>query len=142
MSLRKKATMTQSKLSANKSNGKHSKGPATPKGRKRIRATNIRHGFYSQAETVALACLGEDAGKLARLRERLYDDLQPPSSLEEELAEHLAQVVWRWKRAGRMQEGFALRQAKDATLTREDRLHAQMMRLKMTAETLRKREWY
>ncbi len=58
--------------------------------------------------------------------------------MEEELAEHLAEVVWRWKRAGRMQEGFALRLAKNANLTREDRLHAQMMRLKITAETLRR----
>jgi hypothetical protein len=57
--------------------------------------------------------------------------------LEEELVEHLVQVVWRWKRAGRMQEGFALRQAKDVNLTREDRLHAHMMRLKMTEESLR-----
>ena len=37
-----------------------------------------------------------------------------------------------------MQEGFALRLAKDANLTRDDRLHAQMMRLKITAETLRR----
>jgi hypothetical protein len=37
-----------------------------------------------------------------------------------------------------MQEGFALRLAKQANLTREDRLHAQMMRLKIAAETLRR----
>ena len=87
---------------------------------------------------MALTCLGEDPADLERLRKNLHDNLQPPSALEEELAEHLAQVVWRWKRAGRMQEGFALRLAKDANLTREDRLHAQMMRLKITAETLRR----
>src|ERR1035441_6793506 len=36
-----------------------------------------------------------------------------------------------------MQEGYAVRQAKDVSLTREDRLHVQMMRLKMTADSLR-----
>jgi len=137
MSLPKKPTMTEKRIAANRANGKRSHGPATPEGWERIRAANTRHGFYSQAEAVALACLGEDAAELERLRQNLHDDWQPPSGLEEELVEHLVQVVWRWKRAGRMQEGFALRQAKDVNLTREDRLHAHMMRLKMTEESLR-----
>ncbi len=136
MSLTKKPTMAEKRAAASQANGRRSHGPATPGGRERIRAANTRHGFYSEAEAVALACLGEDAAELERLRKNLHDDLQPPSALEEELAEHLAEVVWRWKRAGRMQEGFALRLAKNANLTREDRLHAQMMRLKITAETL------
>jgi hypothetical protein len=138
MSLTKKPTMTKKRIAANKANGKLSHGPATPEGRERIRAAHIRHGFYSQAEAVALACLGEDPADLERLRKNLHDGLQLPSALREELAEHLAQVVWRWKRAGRSQEGFALRLAKHANLTREDRLHARMMRLKITAETLRR----
>ena len=61
-------------------------------------------------------CLGEDPADFERLRRNLHNDLQPPSPLEEKLAEHLAQVVWCWRRAGRMQEGFALRIAKDANL--------------------------
>ena len=129
--------MTEKRISANQANGRRSQGPATREGRERIREANTRHGFYSQAEAVALACLGEDAAELDRLRQNLHDDLQPPSGLEQELVEHLVQVVWRWKRAGRMQEGFALRQAKDVNLTREDRLHAHLMRLKMTEESLR-----
>jgi hypothetical protein len=138
MSLRKKSTMTEESIAARQANARQSRGPATPAGRERIRAANTRHGFYSQAEATALTCLGEDPADLERLRRNLQDDLQPPSPLEKELAEHLAQVVWRWRRASRMQEGFALRLAKDANLTREDRLHAQMMRLKITAETLRR----
>ncbi len=137
MSLRKKATMTEEKLFANRFYGKRSEGPATPEGRERIREANTRHGFYSAAEAVALACLGEDSAELERLRQTLHGDLQPPSGLQQELVEHLVDVVWRWKRAGRMQEGFALRQAKEVNLTREDRVHAHMMRLKMTEESLR-----
>ncbi len=138
MSLRKKSTMTEESIAAHQANGRWSHGPATPEGRERIRAANTRHGLYSQAEAMALTCLGEDPADLERLRRNLHNNLQPPSPLEEELAEHLAQVVWRWRRASRMQEGFALRLAKDANLTRDDRLHAQMMRLKITAETLRR----
>jgi hypothetical protein len=40
-------------------------------------------------------------------------------------------------RAVRMQEGYAVRQAQEVSSGRQDRLHAQMMRLKMTAESLR-----
>jgi len=138
MSLRKKTTMTAAKIFANKANGKLSKGPATPEGRKRIREANTRHGFYCEAETVALACLGEDPADLERLRKNIHDGLELPSALTEELAEHLTQVIWRWRRAGHMQEGYALRMAKNANLTRDDRLHGQMMRLKITAETLRR----
>jgi hypothetical protein len=138
MSLRKKVTMTEKGIVARRANGKASKGPATPAGRHRIREANTRHGLYSQAEAVALACLGEDPDDLARLRQNLLGGLDLPSAMEAELAEHLTQVVWRWKRAGRMQEGYALRLAKIANLTREDRLHGQMMRLKITAETLRR----
>ena len=138
MSLRKKSTMTEESIAAHQANGRQSHGPATFEGRERIRAANTRHGLYSQAEAMALTCLGEDPADLERLRRNLHNNLQPPSPLEEELAEHLAQVVWRWRRASRMQEGFALRLAKDANLTRDDRLHAQMMRLKITAETLRR----
>ena len=138
MSLRKKSTMTEESIAASQANGRESHGPATFEGRERIRAARTRHGFYSQAEAMALTCLGEDPADLERLRKNLHNNLQPPSPLEEELAEHLAQVVWRWRRASRMQEGFALRLAKDANLTRDDRLHAQMMRLKITAETLRR----
>jgi hypothetical protein len=137
MSLRKKTTMTQEKISANRANGRRSHGPVTPEGRERVRAANIRHGLYSQAEGVALACLGEDPAELERLRQNLHDDAQASAALRKELADHLVEVVWRWKRAGRSQEGFALRLAKDANLTRADRVHAHMMRLKMTEESLR-----
>jgi hypothetical protein len=138
MSLRKKSTMTAKKISANRSNGRLSHGPVTPEGRERLRAAHTRHGLYSQANTVALACLGEDPAELERLRDDLEGDGQLASALEKQLREHLVEVFWRWKRAGRGQEGFALRLAKDANLTRDDRLHAQMMRLSMTAETLRR----
>jgi hypothetical protein len=137
MSLMKKPKMSMKRVAANQRNGLHSLGPVTLEGRKRVGAAHTRHGFYSQAEEVALACLGEDPAELGELRNSLHGDLQPPGGLEKELVEHLVEVVWRWKRSGRMQEGFALRQAKEVNLTREDRLHAHMMRLKMTEESLR-----
>jgi hypothetical protein len=137
MSLTKKRRTTEKRAAASRANGKLSHGPATPNGRGRIREANTRHGFYAQAEAVALSCLGEDAAELEHLRNNLGADMQPPTALEGELAEHLVQVLWRWKRAARAQEGHALRRARDANLYRDDRLHAQMMRLRITADTLR-----
>ena len=53
--------MTRERIAANQANGNLSHGPAAaPQGRERIRAANLHHRFYSQAETVALTCLGKD----------------------------------------------------------------------------------
>ena len=50
----------------------------------------------------------------------------------------LGRALWLMNRAARMQEGYAVRQAQEVSSGREDRLHAQMMRLKMTEERLRR----
>ncbi|MFZ0960132.1 MAG: hypothetical protein WAO35_04450 [Terriglobia bacterium] len=113
MSLRKKTTMTQEKIPTNRANGKRSCGPATPAGRERIRAAHIRHGLYSEGEAAALTCLGEDPAELESLRNDLHDRSQASAPLRKEQADHLVQMVWRWKRAGRGQEGFALRLPKE-----------------------------
>ena len=75
MSLRKKSTTTEASIAASQANGRRSHGPATPEGRERIRAAHTRHGFYSQAEAMALTCLGEDPADLERLRRNLHRQL-------------------------------------------------------------------
>ena len=136
MSLVKSPRMTEKKLAANRRNRKLAHGPATAKGRERIRAAHLRHGFYAQAEEVALRALGEDPAQFQELLERLWDKWNPTDALQEKLVARLARAVWRLDRSDRMQEGYALRQAKDVSIGREDRLHAQMMRLKMTSASL------
>jgi hypothetical protein len=128
--------MTEKKLAANRRNQKLCNGPATAEGRERIRAAHLRHGFYAQAEEVALRALGEDPAQFQELLEGLWKKWNPSDALQQKLVARLARAVWRLERADRMQEGYALRQAKDVNNTREDRLHAQMMRLKMTAAGL------
>ncbi len=136
MSLVKSPRMTEKKLAANQRNRKLAHGPATPEGRERIRAAQLRHGFYAQAEEVALRALGEDPAQFQELLERLWEKWNPTDALQEKLVARLARAVWRLDRSDRMQEGYALRQAKDVSIGREDRLHAQMMRLKMTSASL------
>jgi len=137
VSLRKKQTMTQEKISANRRNGRHLHGPSTPEGQERIRAALLRHGFDVQAEEVAMRALGENPADFQELLEALWEEYNPVGAAQEGLVIRLARATWLMNRADRMQEGFALRQAREVNSGRQDRAHAQMMRLKITADSLR-----
>ncbi len=136
MSVRKKPTITAERIAASQKNGRRSHGPATPRGRERIRDANTRHGFYSQAEAVALRALGEKPEEFQAMVNAVMEKWPPANGFEELLDRCLARAFWGMERAHRMQEGYALRQAKDVNRSREDRVHAQMMRLKMTSASL------
>ena len=115
MSLIKKHEMTEKKLAANRQNQKLSHGPVTDEGRERIRAAHLRHGFYAQAEEVALRALGEDPAQFQELVEGLWEEWNPAGSMQEGLVIRLARATWLMNRADRMQEGYAVRQAQDVS---------------------------
>jgi len=136
MSLRKKQTMTPEKISANRRNGRRSHGPSTPEGRERIRTALLRHGLDAQAEAAAMRALGENPAHFQELLEGLWEEYDPVGAALEGLVIRVAGATWLLNRADRMQEGYAVRQAQGVNSGRQDRLHAKMMRLKMTAESL------
>jgi hypothetical protein len=138
MSLIKKHEMSAKKLAAVRRNQKLCHGPATTEGRERIRAAHLRHGFYAQAEEVAFRALGEEPAHFQELLEGLWEEYQPTGISQEGLVIRLARATWLMNRADRMQEGYAVRQALEVSSGRQDRLHARMMRLKMTADNLRR----
>ena len=138
MSLIKRPAMTERKLAANRENQKLSRGPITEEGRERIRAAQLRHGFYSQAEEVAMRALGEDPAQFQELLEALWEEWKPVGGLQEEPVIRLARAIWLMNRADRMQEGYAVRQARDVSVGRDDRRHAQLMRLKIIEDRLRR----
>jgi len=137
MSLVKKPAMTETKIAANQSNSTHSTGPATPEGKARVGAAQLRHGFYAKAQETALRGLGEDPADFEELLAGLREEFTPAGALQERLVIRLARVLWLIDRDDRSQEGAALRRARSADDGRDNRRHARMMRLKMTAETLR-----
>ncbi len=137
MSLVKKTTLTKRKAAANRRNASQSTGPATPEGKERTGAAHLRHGFYAKAQEDALRDLGEDPAHFEELLAGLRQEFTPQGALQDELVIRLARVLWLMGRADRSQEGAALRRARSADQGRDNRLHAQMMRLKMTAERLR-----
>lgn len=136
MSLTKKRTLTAKRMAANQANGKHSRGATTRAGRERIRNLHLRHGFYSQEGDKALRALGENPKDFDAMVKAAMDKWQPADEFEERLVMRMARAMWRMERGDRMQEGYALRQAHDMNDSREDRLHARMMRLKMTSASL------
>ena len=137
MSLVKKPTRTAKKIAANRRNGRTSQGAATEEGKERIAAAQWRHGFYAQPPEVALRLLGEDPADYEELLQGLREEFRPVGTLPESLVKRLAWVLCLIDRTERRQEGDLLRRAKLADNGRENRLHARMMRLKMTAESLR-----
>jgi len=138
MSLIKKHELTKKQLTSVRQNQKFSHGPATAEGRERIRAAHLRHGFYAPAEEVALRAIGEDPAQFEDLLEGLWETYDPTNAAQEGLVIRLARAMWLMNRADRIQEGYAVRQATEVSSGREDRVHAQMMRLKMTEERLKR----
>ena len=128
--------MTEIQLVANRRNQKLCNGALTDDGRERIRAAHLRHGFCAQAEEVAMRALGEDPAHFQELLEGLWEKHKPVGVSQEGPAIRLARATWLMNRADRMQEGYAVRQAQDVNSGWQDRLHAWIMCLKMTAESL------
>jgi hypothetical protein len=112
--------------------------PVTDERRERIRAALRRFGFNAPAEETAMRALGEDPAHFQQLLEGLWEEWNPVGASQEGVVISLGRALWLMNRAARMQEGYAVRQAQEVSIGREDRRHVQMMQLKMTAETLRR----
>jgi hypothetical protein len=137
MSLIKKHEITEKKLAANRENQKLCNAPVTDERRERIRAALRRFGYNVQAEEIAMRALGENPADFQELLEALWEEWNPVGSLQEGVVIRLTRSMWLANRADRSQEGAALRRAQSADRGRDNRMHARMMRLKMTAESLR-----
>ena len=97
-------TMTEKNLEAHRRNGRQSHGAATPEGKERARAANLRHGYYSDMRDDALVALGEDPADLAALVEGVRQQFRPANDCQEWITSRLASMQWRMQRAERQQE--------------------------------------
>jgi hypothetical protein len=132
-----KKQMTEKQLAANRRNQSLCNGPVVDERRERVRAALRRFGYNLPAEEMAMRALGEDPADFQELLEALWEEWNPRGALQEGVVIRLARALWLANRADRSQEGYALRRAQSADHVRDNRQHARMMRLKMTAETLR-----
>jgi hypothetical protein len=149
MPLLRKRALTPQRLAAFQSNGRHSRGPATPEGIERIRAANLRHGFYSQAQGEALRALGEDPAEFEHLLESLIATWQPADEFESRLVTRLARALWRMERGDRIQESMAVAQLErlDVNVEREAlraraRYEERMTRLKFLTAAVAQEDYF
>jgi len=93
---------------ANRRNCQKSTGPRTGEGKAIACQNSLRHGLTSRQDVIR----SEDQGEFDLHRERMLDELAPVGPVESMLAERIASLSWRLKRAGRIQN-----QAIDSLIT-------------------------
>ena len=87
--------MTSNKqLHANRANATKSTGPRSQAGKLRSRLNSRKHGLTAKM----LIIVGENADDFDELRAELMDEHDPQSTLECELVERLAGILWRLRR--------------------------------------------
>jgi hypothetical protein len=85
---------TDKQLQANRANARKSTGPRTQAGKARSRLNSRKHGLTAKMLIIA----GENADDFDELRAELLEEHNPQSSLECELVERLAGILWRLRR--------------------------------------------
>jgi hypothetical protein len=89
-------------VAANRRNASKSTGPTTRQGKQRSRRNALRHGLT--AETVIAAL--EDAQDYKAFEEAIAADFDAQSAVERELVLRLAGLLWRLRRATRIEAGL------------------------------------
>jgi hypothetical protein len=86
---------THKQIEANRRNAKRSTGPRTEKGKDASKLNAIRHGLL--AKSVVVPNL-ENEEEWQDFRKGVLASLNPVGRLQEELAERIAQILWRVRR--------------------------------------------
>ena len=112
---------TRKQIEANQSNAKKSTGPKTEAGKRRSRTNARKHGLTAEV----LVTRDEDGDKFSELREALMEEHDPQTTMECDLVERIASIVWRLRRVPTFEAGvvdFRLEQAmEDERRRQEDR---------------------
>src|SRR3954452_8857942 len=97
---------TYKQIDANRRNACRSTGPITQKGKLRSRRNAVRHGLT--AETVIGAL--EDVEDYKAFEAAVIADYDAQSAVERELVLRLASLLWRIRRATKIETGLSERQ--------------------------------
>lgn len=81
-------------------NGRKSRGPVTPEGKRRSAMNALKHGLTADRFTLAQ---GEDGAAFQELLERLTARYRPADEVAAHLVQRLASVMWRQYRADRLE---------------------------------------
>ena len=96
---------------ANRRNAQKSTGPRTEEGKAVAAQNAVKHGLLARDDVIKT----EDQGDFDRMREKVLGELAPAGPVETPLAERIVSLMWRLKRAQRLQnEVFDYLLARDA----------------------------
>ena len=90
---------TESQVKANRNNAKKSTGPKTPEGKAKSAQNATKHGLTASHDVIK----GESQEEFDAHRQGFLDALNPQNAIEGFLADRMASLAWRLKRASRMQ---------------------------------------
>jgi len=90
---------SEAQIVANRRNAQRSTGPRTEAGKAVACQNGLRHGFLARQDVIG----SESQAQFDGHRERMWKALAPVGPVESELAERIASLSWRLRRAGRFQ---------------------------------------
>ena len=91
---------SDTKILANRRNALASTGPRTPQGKARSAINATKHGLTARKYFVAE---GESAAEFEKLRQNVLAQFPPRDELEKHVVERLIELLWKWKRAQRIE---------------------------------------
>ena len=114
---------TAAQVSANRRNAGKSTGPKTTVGKAVVAQNALKHGLLARQDVV----MGEDPQQFDLSRRQWLDEIAPVGNAETTLAERIAGLAWRLKRAERLQNelfDFLLtKELEDSMKLFDDELH-------------------
>ncbi len=90
---------SEAQIHANRRNARKSTGPRTEEGKAVAARNAVTHGFWARQDVIS----GEEQADFDRLREEMLRELAPAGPVETPLAERVVSLMWRLKRAQRLQ---------------------------------------
>ena len=91
---------TEAQVQANRVNARKSTGPRTAEGKATVAQNAVKHGFAGRLDVIK----GEEQAEFDLHREAMLAELAPAGAVEVMLAERIAGLSWRLKRAERMHD--------------------------------------
>lgn len=88
-------------------NGNGSTGPRSATGKARAAHNGVSHGLYTAAMVIRHGPLAEDATEADRFAAAVRADLAPAGVVQTELADRVASILWRLRRATRADAALA-----------------------------------
>jgi len=105
--MKRKKTVTEKTLAANRRNAKRSTGPRTQRGKAFSRFNAVRTGLFARHVVIPVCDGDESKEEFARLLAAVWQEFHPEGILEDFCVMQIAECMWRFRRAIRAERGSA-----------------------------------